>query len=81
MTIESATKALEADGYTVSRYSGGGTYIANLAPSSDDFGGDTQPGSEWDEECDALLAAVAEIVKPHGCVATWVNDDCCIELS
>ncbi len=52
--------------------------IPNYAPDSAEFDGDTSPGSAWDEECDARLAAVREAL-PAGWTAEWVDDDLYIE--
>lgn len=49
-------------------------YIPNLAPESSDYGGNTEPGSEWDEECDRILACLQEALPP-GWSAEWVDDD------
>lgn len=57
-----------------------GYRVTNYAPdsSSDEYGGDTSPGSPWDEECDRLLAEIQALL-PAGWEATWDDDDICID--
>lgn len=54
--------------------------IVNLAPDSSDpeYGGDTCPGSAWDEECGAILKSVREAL-PAGWAAEWSDDDIVID--
>ena len=54
--------------------SSGEIVIWDAAPDSAEYGGDTQPGSDWDEACDALLAFVQSLLPP-GWAAEWVDDD------
>lgn len=56
---------------------GDGIVWVDAAPASEDYDGDTSPGSSWDEECDDLLASVrAEL--PDGWVAEWNDNDICV---
>jgi hypothetical protein len=53
--------------------------VGSFAPDAADYGGATEPGSEWDEECDRLLVDVESIVRPLGWMAQWVDDDMVVE--
>jgi hypothetical protein len=55
-------------------------HITNYAPDSSgpEYGGNTEPGSEWDDECDRLLAEIRECL-PDGWLAHWRDDDIAIE--
>lgn len=57
-------------------------HVTNYAPDSSEpkYGGDTQPGSAWDEECDRLLAQIRDEL-PTGWSADWSDDDIVIERS
>lgn len=72
--LDQVSKALRAAGYD-NRL---GTLDESLViddAAPDSGGRSTEPGSEWDEECDAILTEVQAIVRPHGCTAEWVDDD------
>lgn len=51
---------------------------SNLAPDSKDYGGETEPGSEWDDECERILARVRNLI-PAGWEADWCDDDMVVE--
>jgi len=55
---------------------GDGVRISGYAPDSSDpeYGGNTEPGSAWDTECDRLLDDVREEL-PAGWSACWSDDD------
>lgn len=57
-----------------------GAHVTDYAPDSTDeeYGGNTEPGSAWDEECDRLLAEIREEL-PEGWQANWSDDDLHIE--
>lgn len=69
-----AAERLRAVGYTVSEQSPGpGLCIRNLAP---DAGGEsTDPGSDWDRECDDRLETVAAELSGLAVVVQWSDDD------
>ena len=48
--------------------------IVDCAPESDDYGGSTEPGSEWDEECDRREKAIRDAL-PAGWTPEWSDDD------
>lgn len=54
--------------------------ISGYAPDSSDeqYGGDTAPGSAWDERCGEMLAEIQEAL-PSGWAACWSDDDISIE--
>jgi hypothetical protein len=81
MTLAAAISALTEDGYDTHETALGTIYIADLAPDSGDYDGNTEPGSPWDEECDWLAANIRDIVAPHGCDVYWSDDDLVIEES
>lgn len=49
-------------------------HITRLAPDVADYGGSTDPGSEWDEECDSRMEDVRDAL-PAGWSAEWSDDD------
>ena len=49
-------------------------YSPDAAPNSDDYDGDTEPGSPWDEACDRLLAKVRAVL-PAGWEVQWSDND------
>ena len=52
--------------------------ITGYAPDSGDYGGDTGPGSEWDDERERRMADLRELL-PDGWQAEWSDDDVLIE--
>ena len=73
--IAKAVEALESDGYSTHETVCGTVYIADIAPDSSEYGGNTEPGSAWDEECDELADAIRAIVAPFGCDVEWSDND------
>lgn len=52
----------------------GRAHITGYAPDSREYRDGTEPGGDWDEECDRLLAEIREAL-PAGYVADWSDDD------
>lgn len=54
--------------------------IVDYAPDSSDaeYGGNTEPGSAWNAECDSRLAEIRAAL-PSGWSAEWVDDDLVID--
>jgi hypothetical protein len=72
--------ALSRAGYDTQTTGTGNVYISDLAPEVEDFE-DTAPGTPWDEECDAIEAAVLAIVAPLGGTVSWSDNDLHIEVA
>lgn len=53
-------------------------YIRNYAPDSSGYRGGTEPGGDWDEECDRRLKEIRDAL-PAGWSADWSDDDIRIE--
>lgn len=78
--LNNAIEALSKAGYDTHEMATGTIYIADCAPCSDDYDGNTEPGSEWDEACDEILDEIQSHL-PNGVVAFWSDDDVVIEVA
>lgn len=71
--------ALEAAGWSSTMVEDDQITIVRAAPDSDDYAGETEPGSEWDRECDRILGEIREAVEALGWTAEWSDDDIHVE--
>ena len=53
--------------------------LVDAAPDSKDYGGVTEPGSEWDRECDRILGEIRAAVEPLGWGADWSDNEIHVE--
>ena len=73
--MAAARVALKKEGYDTHETAIGTVYISDVAPDCREYGGHTEPGSAWDEECHRRLDTVIGIVSPFGVTAEWSDDD------
>lgn len=78
-TIKTAAEVVAAIARVAdARVDGDRVIIVGLAPDADGYGGETGPGSAWDDECVRLMRQVRQAL-PAGWLAEWSDDDVLIE--
>lgn len=73
--IEDAREALRAAGYDTHERCEPRLVISDAAPDSEDYGGNTEPGSDWDDECDRIIAGVRTALGKLRANAEWSDND------